>query len=290
MADGRQVIRIEQMLDTVHKADSLFKLKDLFTYMQSQITVDQTDLIQENMPVGQQIRDLAIGTSNFFMELDKKIRYINTAQVEGALCEKLGSVFLEKLNSEIQSDHISIAEAYFLTNIAYFRVERHFDHGGVYHPEHIGKDNSLFLLPEQYSNLKKQMIIPGARPFLSEQLERLELFLMYMQLADLDFDVTELSEVYQRFEEEMAFCQTIPEKFQNIYHIKQTGFSGSWATYKRFEKDKESEHYKWINTLQEFEKTHPYIGTAIQIYIMDYNRKKIIDKTKPFEFEKKDTS
>lgn len=281
MAEGKQVRRMEQMLDTIHDANRFFKLNDLFTNMQEQHSSKQT----ESLSIQQKIQQLSSGVSIFFAELDRKINYINIAQVETELEGTLGDVFLEKLNSEVQSNNLSMPEAYFLTNIGYFRVERHFDNGGKYHPEHRNKDDLLILLPMRYSELKKQMILPaGSGAFISEQIKRLELLLMYLQFADLDFDIDQLVDVYQRFEEEMTFCQTIPEKFQNIYHNKEGGFSGSWKKYKVFEKDKISEHYQWIEKIQEFEKTHPYIGTAIQIYVMDYNRRGIIGKTKAFEF------
>jgi len=281
MAEGKEVRRLEQILNTIQTADKIFRMNDLFEHLQKEHTKSKENRIS----IKEQITNISLGISTFFAEFERKIDYLNIANLKKNLDGKLlGNIFLEKLNNEIQKNNLSISEAYFLTNTAYYRVEKHFDPGGKYHPEHKGKDDLLHILPKKYSELKRQMLLPaGSGAFMSEQIERLNLFLMYLQFSDRDFNIDNLISEYQKFEEDVAFCKTIPPKFLNIYENMEVGFSGSWKKYKLFEKDKTSEHYEWINKIQEFEKTHPYIGASIRIYVMDYNQKKIIEKTQPFE-------
>jgi hypothetical protein len=274
MVEKRKTIKLERRLTTIHDAENIFKLREIFEFMQQK---DDTDL-----SISQRILSLAVEVSKFFGEIDRKIKFLNTLEEYSGF----GDIFLSNLDKEVRAGNISISEVYFLTNIAYFRVEKHFDPGGKYLPEHEDKDDDLIFLPLKYVELKQKIKpLENSTGLTKEQSERLDLFLMYLQMADLDFDINDLPSVCKRFEEEMEFCKQIPEEFHNIYRNKQTGFTGSWRRYKLSEKNKESAHYIWMVKVQSFEKTHPTIGTAIQIYVSDYDNKQILNTSNPLEFE-----
>jgi hypothetical protein len=274
MVEKGKALRLEGMLAKIHEAESFFKLKEIFGFMQ------HADA--ETLNIAPRILNLALDVSKFFGEIDRKIRYLNTLKEYS----DLGDAFLSNLDKEVQTGNMGIPEVHFLTNIAYFRVEKHFDPGGEYLSEHKGKDDNLANLPSKYVELKQRIKLPENSTRLTrEQVDRLNLFLIYLQVADLDFDINHLPSVCNRFEKEMEFCGQIPEEFHNIYRNKQTGFTGSWRRYKLAERDKDSPHYKWIEKVQAFEKTHPNIGAAIQVYVSDYNTHQIISKTSPIKFK-----
>ncbi|MBN1644649.1 hypothetical protein JW851_01235 [Candidatus Woesearchaeota archaeon] len=281
MVNKLRQIRVEGLLEKMKEAEAqdFFKLNNIFSQIPRQEEGEQT--------LSKKLLEHSIDLYKFFGEIERKIDYLNIIQIY----ESFGDIFLSRVHKELQTNNIRISEAYFLISIAYLRAEKHFDPGGLYHPEHEDKDKHLANLPRKYIQLK-QLIQPseGSENLTDTQIDRLEIFLNYLEIADLDFDINNLQGVYHSFEEEMAFCKQINKKFLDIYSIKEIGFDGSWKKYKLFEKDKHSEHYTWIQKIHDFEKKHPNIGKAIRVYALDYINKKIIDNTEPIKFKSKDIS
>lgn len=231
---------------------------------------------------------LAADVTNIIRDLERKINFMNNIYLQETPNKNektkfdLGTKLWNSCRRVMDSGNLHYILVPNLIDFAYGRVLNHSLPTGEYLPQFINLDVGLINLPVQFALFTKAIKIK--RRFTAAQTKRLLVFLSYLRASELDQELN-IRDSYFHFEDAMAFCRKIPEKYRGILNIKKLTFSDDWRRYKLFLKEKNSEYYQLVEEIQTFEKNHPYLHRTMQVYIL---YKKDIHRSAPFRFSKQE--
>ncbi len=280
MQQETNLVGLEKILRTMERARPLMHLRKIFEY----IGPSDKDMFT------QYLQRTATELVNVLDDQNKKRKFLNgftlgklsTGLDTQLSAQRLGDYLFNELRDLSSLGKIRYFHIPFLMEFAYTRVLAHFSgETKEYQRAYTNLDANLPLLGPNCADFFQSIKSQNGKGLSRSQYDRLFAFLSYLVFSEIDTPINFFS-AYQRFEEAMAFCKTVPEKYLNIMPIKRTKFRNSWRRYKRYVKDKHSEYYQWITRLQEFEKGHPALHRTMQAYVLNKDR---INNTERFAVE-----
>lgn len=268
---------LEKILRTIEKAREVMHFKKIFERMGPPNTDTSTkNFLDTSMALASILEDQKRkrGFLNGFT-----INQLNPAIDPDLKLQKLGDYLFNELRDLSAAGQIRYFQIPFLMEFAYTRVFAHFSgETRQYLHQYRGVDAQLPCLGRRCAEFLEAIQPPSGKILPRTQYDRLFAFLSYLILSEIDSPI-QLFDSYKRFEEAMAFCKSVPEKFLSIMQFKKN-FGDSWRRYKRFIRNKKSEYYKLVIRMQDFEQNqHPQLYRTVQAYILNKYR---IDHTMPF--------